>query len=92
MSLIRFAPTDLGLRLTVTAWDHDWIERTTLQTEVPRQLDIALQWLSEKQSAFDNTEFQQMFPSIPPIDRGQLLDLLCKSGYLRRLWFPVLRL
>jgi hypothetical protein len=91
MSAIRVEHAEGGLRLTVTAWDHDWIERTTLQTEVPRPLETALQWLSEKQAAFDTAEFRQIFSSIPQADLWQLLDLLCKSGYLRRLWFPLLK-
>jgi ribosomal protein L16 Arg81 hydroxylase len=91
MSAIRTDPADGRLWLTVTAWDRDWIERTTLRTEVPRQLEAALQWLGDKRSAFDTAELRQAFPSIPAGDARQLLDLLCKSGYLRRLRFPLLK-
>jgi Cupin superfamily protein len=91
MSALRLEHTDDRLRLTVTAWDHDWIERTTLQNDVPSQLDAALRWLSERQSAFAAAEFRQIFPSISQGDLWQLLDLLRKSGYLRRLWFPSLK-
>jgi len=90
MSTIRVERVAGRLRLTVTAWDHDWIERTRLQTEVPGQLESALQWLSEKRSAFDTEEFRKIFSSVPQGDSWQLLDLLCKSGYLRRLRFSLL--
>src|ERR1700677_2941450 len=90
MSSIGFEAANGRLRLTVSAWDHDWIERTTLQTEVPGQLEAVLEWLRQRPSAFDASELPQQFPSIARGDLRQLLDLLCKSGYLRRLWFPLL--
>jgi hypothetical protein len=90
MSAIRFAVMDDRLQLTVTAWDADWIERTTLQSDVPRPLESALQWLRGKEAAFDSAQLRDAFPPILAPDLGQLLDLLAEAGYLRRLWFPTL--
>jgi len=90
MSAIEFAPANGRLQLTVSAWDHDWIERTTLQTEVPGLLEPVIEWLRRRSSAFDVAEVGHQFPAITAGELGQLLDLLCKSGFLRRLWFPLL--
>jgi hypothetical protein len=90
MSAMLFAVTTGRLHLTVKAWDADWVERTTLETDIPRQLEGALAWLNERQSAFEAAEIRQAFPSITSVDLGQLLGLLCQSGYLRQLRFPVL--
>ena len=90
MSGMHVVPLSGRLRLTVSAWDHDWIERTTLQTEVPQELGQALDWLAQQRAAFDVTEFRQRFQANSTENLDQLLDLLCKSNYLRRLWFPLL--
>ncbi len=90
MSVVRFTREERRLRLTVTAWDHDWIERVTLRTEVPEHLESALGWLAAEDSAFGVSDLTRLFPSVPRDDLSQLLELLRKSGYLRQLWFPVL--
>jgi hypothetical protein len=92
MSEILVDPANGRLHLTVRAWDHDWIERTTLQTEVPISIGRALEWLKQKSSAFDTAEIRQCFPALPDADLRQLLELLSRSGYLRRLRFPLLTL
>jgi hypothetical protein len=90
MSEIRFAAANGRLQLTVSAWDHDWIERATLQTEVPLELEPALEWLAKRRAAFGAAEFTRSFPANSAENLDQLLDLLCKSKYLRRLWYPLL--
>jgi hypothetical protein len=78
------------LRVSVTAWDREWIERTTLQTEMPAHLRPALDWLRQTDAAFSSGELKRRFRSVSDIDVWQLLDLLARAGYLRRLWFPLL--
>jgi Cupin superfamily protein len=79
------------LHVRVTAWDREWIERTTLKTEVPAHLLPALNWLRERDAAFATSELKRHLPGVPDIDVWQLLDLLTRAGYLRRLWFPLLQ-
>lgn len=78
------------LRLTVTAWDHDWITRTTLRTDVPGHLESLLEWLSAAEAAFSTPQLRQRFPELPADDLTQVLELLSKAGFLRPLLFPVL--
>lgn len=77
--------------LTVSAWDDEWMARTTLDTEVPAHLAPALAWLAAHRGAFDVEGFEQRFVALPGADLRQLLELLVRAGYLRLLWFPVLR-
>ena len=91
MASLATEPSAKRLRVSVTAWDREWIERTTLQTEVPAQLLPALTWLRDRDAAFSSSELNRHVPGVPDIDVWQLLDLLARAGYLRRLWFPVLR-
>jgi ribosomal protein L16 Arg81 hydroxylase len=79
------------VRLTIAAWDDEWIARATLDTEVPAHLAPALAWLAGNQAAFDVTDFEQRFATLPGADLRQLLELLVRAGYLRLLWFPVLQ-
>jgi hypothetical protein len=79
------------LHVSVTAWDREWIERTTLQTEMPAHLLPALNWLCERDAAFATSELKRHLSGVPDIDVWQLLDLLARAGYLRRLWFPLLQ-
>jgi hypothetical protein len=51
----------------------------------------ALTWLRDRDAAFSSSELNRHVPGVPDIDVWQLLDLLARAGYLRRLWFPVLR-
>jgi hypothetical protein len=90
MSEMLVDPANGRLHLTLRVWDHDWIERTTLQTEVPISIGEALEWLKQRSSAFDTAEIRQRFPALPDADLRQLLALLSRSGYLRRLRFPLL--
>jgi hypothetical protein len=78
-------------RVGVTAWDREWVERTTLQTEVPAHLLPALAWLRDREAAFASSELKKDLTGVPDIDVWQLLDLLTRAGYLRRLDFPLLR-
>ncbi len=90
MSTIRVERAGPRLRLTVTAWDQDWIERTTLRTEVPAYLRELLEWLAVAEEAFSAGELRERFAAVPAGDLGQALELLGKAGFLRRLWFPLL--
>jgi ribosomal protein L16 Arg81 hydroxylase len=79
------------IRLTVSAWDQEWIARTTLDTEAPAHLAPALAWLAANQAAFDAGGFEQRFAALPGADLRQLLELLVRAGYLKLLWFPAVR-
>ncbi|MET0265752.1 MAG: cupin domain-containing protein [Duganella sp.] len=88
LARLAVAPVSPGrLRLSVTAWDQDWIERTTLDTEAPAQLAPALAWLAAREAAFAVQEFAEAMGSVAAADGRQLLELLVRAGYLRLLWY-----
>jgi len=78
------------LALTVTAWDQEWIERTTLATEAPAPAADLLDWLARTDAPFGAAAFYRHFPALPQRDKQQLLELLTRAGFLRLLWFPAL--
>jgi ribosomal protein L16 Arg81 hydroxylase len=90
MASLTAEPSGNRIRVDVTAWDREWVERTTLQTEVPAHLLPALAWLRDRDSAFASSELKKDLTGVPDIDVWQLLDLLTRAGYLRRLAFPLL--
>jgi hypothetical protein len=57
---------------------------------MPAHLLPALDWLREREAAFASTELKASAPGVPDIDAWQLLDLLSRAGYLRRLSFSLL--
>jgi ribosomal protein L16 Arg81 hydroxylase len=90
MARLEWRSRAARLHVTVAAWDEDWNERLTLDTEVPAHLAPALDWLQVRSPAFDGESFGERFPELPASDRVQLLDLLARAGFLRRLHFPLL--
>jgi hypothetical protein len=90
MATLRHEPSGIGrLRLRVTAWDGDWIERETLDTEAPAPLAGALDWLAAHGAAFSIAQFEARFPGLAPADARQVLSLLARAGFLKSLRFPL---
>lgn len=90
--LARLAWAGTGARLHLRAWarDADWQERQTLDTEAPSALAPLLDWLHDHDAAFDAEALAARFPALAAVDRSQLLELLARAGYLRRLPYPAL--
>jgi len=88
MSTLAHAREGGRLRLVVTALDGDWSARTTLDTQAPAHLAPSLAWLAAREAAFDAADFDAAFPRLPGPDRQQVLALLVRASFLRRLWFP----
>lgn len=90
--LARLAWASSGARLRLRAWarDADWEERQTLDTEVPAALAPVLDWLPDHGAAFDGQALAARFPALATADRTQLLELLVRAGFLRRLAYPAL--
>lgn len=88
-SRVQTAPRNrIAMGLTVTAWDRDWVTRTTLETDAPASLERVIRWLDERNSEFTFTEVEREFPSVRSVDLRQLLGLLARAQYLRLLDFP----
>lgn len=77
------------LRLQVYALDQQWCHRQTLDTEVPAHLAASLQWLCTQGQAFDLQALCLNAGNAPSGDVLQLLELLVKSHYLRRITLPL---
>ena len=78
----------IAMTLTVSAWDRDWVTRTTLDTDAPALLEPVIGWLAANESEFDLKDVEREFPSHRSADLRQLLGLLVHAQYLRFLDFP----
>lgn len=76
------------MALTVTAWDRDWVTRTTLETDAPALLAPVIRWLDQRDSEFTLADVERQFPASRSADLHQLLGLLARAQYLRLLDFP----
>lgn len=76
------------LRVQVQAMDQRWRHRQTLDSEVPGHLVAALDWLAGQHRAFALHALREQAGQVPVADLLQLLDLLGKAHYLRRLPLP----
>jgi hypothetical protein len=76
------------MTLTVSAWDRDWVTRTTLDTDAPALLDPVIGWLAANESEFNLKDVEREFSSHRSADLRQLLGLLVHAQYLRFLDFP----
>lgn len=90
MARLVHRPAGPRRHLTVTTWDHNWSEQTTLETETPQHLAAALDWLADRRAAFSAAELESACRGVPHADQRQLLTLLTRAGYLRQLWYPKL--
>jgi len=88
-SRLAVAQAGARLRLQVDALDQQWRHRQTLDTEVPTHLAAALQWLVTQGQAFDLPALSLNAGDAPSGDLLQLLELLVKSHYLRRIPLPL---
>lgn len=75
---------DGRVRVHVQALDQHWRHRATLDTEVPAHLAAALEWLVSRGRAFTLHALRDAAGGAPEADLIQLLDLLCKAHFLRR--------
>jgi Cupin superfamily protein len=78
----------IAMKLTVSAWDSDWVTRTTLETDAPALLEPVIRWLAASESEFSLKNVEREFPSHRSADLCQLLGLLVHAQYLRFLDFP----
>jgi hypothetical protein len=78
----------IAMKLTVSAWDSDWVTRTTLETDAPALLEPVIRWLAASTSEFSLKDVEREFPSHRSADLRQLLGLLVHAQYLRFLDFP----
>jgi hypothetical protein len=78
----------IAMALTVSAWDRDWVERTTLDTDAPAVLEPVVGWLATRMHEFSFAEVARRFPSHRPADLRQLIGLLVHAQYLRLLAGP----
>jgi hypothetical protein len=78
----------VAMTLTVSAWDRDWVTRTTLETDAPALLEPVIECLAASESEFSLGDVERAFPSHRSADLRQLLGLLVHAQYLRLLVFP----
>ena len=78
----------IAMTLTVSAWDRDWVTRTTLETDAPALLEPVIGWLAASESEFNLKDVEREFPSHRSADIRQLLGLLVHAQYLCLLDFP----
>jgi hypothetical protein len=77
------SPLRLGLR--ITAWDQAWVERETLNTEVPASLRPVIDRIAASCDVLRPSALQAAFPALPDRDLLQLLQLLTRAHALRLL-------
>ena len=72
-------------RLTLRAWDQDWVARDTVRTEVPAEVAPAARWVADRTRAFSLADLASAFPALPAPARVQLLQGLVRGHFVRLL-------
>jgi hypothetical protein len=72
----------IAMSLRVSAWDANWVARTTLETDAPAVLERVIGWLAARTSEFTLGDVERAFPALRAADLRQLTGLLVRAQFL----------